>query len=606
VPDPSDAGELPAGNASPTGAVDGQPELPFGVDLGRGTAASASDEVEQWPGYRALAGHPVVGLPGLGQVAVLTGTFVMRWLLRLTLPIAGAAALLHLLPYRGTAAGVNLSVEGTLLTRPGLTADTTFGNWEFPHVDSLPIGIHIRPQNVDLLRLARSAPDTERFAHQLRDDVTAQAHAITVWIGLEILVGALLGLAVAAGINMAVRYLRGHAKRPGEGRRRAMQLAWASAVAAAVAIYGVATFNPDWTKQSRLTGTLGAVQLVPDQLARFYAHQSKVYDVLGAIASIQAQLQDQIAEHDTPPASFNIMYLSDMHLAATYPLVQQYSRNFDVKLIINTGDESEFGRAPEITATYRDQIASITRTVPMIWLAGNHDSPEVAAEMAGIPGVTVVGSKTADGDTFRVAAQKLTAYGLTIGALPDPRVYGAPGAYGSDQDSTTDPLERTAVDDAVQHVTDKFDIFATHEPVAARQLIKDLPGQIRETAAGHTHRQNDAGDLQKGRTIELVEGSTGAGGLDAINRSTPAPPVEFSIQTVALNCQFTKIVRFQLDDASPDDSSAASVYGQQVRASTVYFGPQQLESTRRCTLGQGISAIQDVVPRGVDAISKPR
>jgi hypothetical protein len=328
------------------------------------------------------------------------------------------------------------------------------------------------------------------------------------------------------------------------------------------------------------------------------------------------------------------MYISDMHLAADYGLVAQYAANYDVDLIINTGDESEFGTAGELTPAYLSALRAVTAKTPMLWLAGNHDSPAVLNVMSGIPGVTVVGAKAAVADGYRVTAGVVQAYGLTIAALPDPRVYGGPGAYGADDPKVTDPLERRAVDRAVGGPDDggvdgladgsgatatstgtpsagssgvassspapaddattpsgspstapPVDIFATHEPVAAAELRTVLPGRIRQTVAGHVHHQNDPGDLQHGDAIDLVEGSTGAGGLDNIVRGAERPPIEFSIESVATDCQFTRIVRFQID-APPDGTTSSAgtpqAYGDDVTASTVYFTPQQVAADRTC------------------------
>jgi len=269
----------------------------------------------------------------------------------------------------------------------------------------------------------------------------------------------------------------------------------------------------------------------------------------------------------------------------------------------------------------------------MLWLAGNHDSPAVLNVMSGIPGVTVLGAKAAVADGYRVTAGVVQAYGLTIAGLPDPRVYGASGAYGADDPKVTDPLERRAVRQAVggAEVTGAdgagaapttgtapasgtatsspapaddattpsgsaagrppVDIFATHEPVAAAELRKVLPGRIRQTVAGHTHRQNDPGDLQRGEGIDLVEGSTGAGGLDNIVRGAARPPIEFSIESVGADCQFTQIVRFQIaaqPDGTASSTSTPQAYGDDVTASTVYFRPQQVAPDRTCGTELGL------------------
>ncbi len=487
-----------------------------------------------------------------GGVARGVVAFLVRWSLRIALPLGGAAAMLTLFPYHASAGGAHFRVQGSILTHRWLSADTTFGSWVFSDVDGLPVGVHVSPVNVDLVQMASAASaDPHRYAEQLRADLVRQLPAITTWIVAETLTGVLLGLAVAAAVNLAIRQLRGLPRREREAMHRLRQLAAAGAVLVLVAILG-----------------------------------------LSAVAAIQSSLQQHIEQTNVPAAEFNIMFISDMHLASTYPLVAQYARNFDVKLIVNTGDESEFGSRPEMTRTYLDQLRATTRIAPMIWLAGNHDSPDTVAVMRSIPGVTVLGTKTATGSGgYHVGAQDIAAYGLTIAAMPDPRVYGGAGDYGASDGAAVNPLEHHAVDTAVADVApqERFDIFATHEPVAAQELIKDLPHQIRQTNTGHLHAQNSDKDIQNGSPITLNEGSTGAGGLDNLNRGVPAPPIEFSVESVAANCQFTKITRFQITGAPSSTSNLTTGDLPQVTASTRYLKPQDIASNRDCSTSLGLS-----------------
>jgi len=529
-------------------------------------------------------------------IAMLLGHGVVTWSLRLALPLVFANALLRAFPYRAKVAGVPFRVQGTLFSRRGFTADTTFGNWEFPHVDGLPIGVHVSPMNVDLLRLSRAAnPDSSVFVDQLKHGFSDQMPLIALWLVGITLLGVVLGLASAASINMTVRYLRRIPRREHELRLRLRQLAIAGIALLLVCGYGVISFNEHWNKESRLTGTLGAVQLFPDQLQKFYSRQSKVYDVLGAVVGIQAQLQSRIDQQNTLDTSFNIMFISDLHLAGVYPLVEQYVNSFDVKLIVNTGDESEFGSTVELTPTYLNGLARITKKVPMIWLAGNHDSPDTEAAMRKIEGVTVLGSKTrrADG-SYDVTGSKLSVYGLTIAGAPDPRVYGASGASGSDKDQVTDPLERDAMDAVADTAgpDTKFDIFATHEPPAAKELTKKLPKRIRQANSGHTHEQNKIGDIQSGENVNLVEGSTGAGGLDHIMGK--ASPIEFSIESVAASCQFTKLLRFQVADPAMAETANPVAAREDVTVSTVYLAPQKVSDNRFCGTSAGIGRVTDL------------
>lgn len=534
--------------------------------------------------------------PSLAAVA----GFAARWALRLGLALGGIAAMLALFPAHVTAAGSHFVVRGTIFREATFSADTTVGNWVFPEVDGLPVGVHVSPVNIDLLRIASAAsPDPTRFAERLRGDLEDRLPYIAGWLASDVLIGLALGLGVAAAINLAVRQLRGQPRRRHELSHRMRQLTAVAIVSVVVCDIGVATYHPHWARQSRLTGTLAALALFPDQLQQYYARHTKALDVLDAISAIQSGLQQRIGRPDIPTTSYRIMFISDMHLAGTYPLVKQYAESFDVRLIVNTGDEAEFGTRAEMTKSYLRQLRAVTRIAPMIWLAGNHDSPTTVAVMRSVPNLTVLGAKvpTAAGG-YAVAGQQMTARGLRIAAVPDPRVYGAPGAYGSNDSATVNPLEQRAVDRAVAQVPpgESWDIFATHEPVAAQELAKDLPGRIRQTNAGHLHAQNSPNDLQNGSPITLVEGSTGAGGLDNLNRRIPAPPLEFSIESVAADCEFTKIVRFQITGAAP--ASAADIAGSlpRVNASTYYFRPQQLAAGRRCGADLGLSRPESLAP----------
>jgi len=538
-------------------------------------------------GVRALRERPV-------SVARATAEFALRWALRIALPLGGAAAMLTLFPYHATAAGAHFRLQGSVLSRPSLSADTSFGSWTFPHVDGLPVGVHITPLNVDLVKMAgAAASDPQAYADRLRDDLAGQVPAITAWLVGEMLIGIALGLLVAAAINLAVRQVRGRRRREHELRHRLRQGGAAVAVLVVVALVGALTYQPDWARRSRVNGTLATLQLFPDQLGQYYDQRAKALDVLNAIAAIQSSLQQRIARPDQPPTAFNIMFISDMHLGSTYPLVAQYARSFNIKLIVNTGDEAEFGTRAEMTPTYLDQLRDVTKIAPMIWLAGNHDSPATVAVMRSVPDVVVVGTKTAGpGGGYLIGAQQLDAFGLRLAAVPDPRVYGGTGEFGAEDDASVNPLEQNAVDSAVKGVTkdSQFDIFATHEPVAVDQLRKKLPGQIRQTIAGHLHRQNSDSSVQKGNSINLVEGSTGAGGLDQLNRGLPQTPIEFSIESVAASCEFTTLVRFQITGTAPESAGAVTSDDlPQVSASTQYLRSQKIDPPRHCGTELGLT-----------------
>jgi predicted MPP superfamily phosphohydrolase len=502
--------------------------------------------------------------------------------------------MLAVFPYRLTAAGTRFSVQGSVFHRPGLSADTTFGSWTFPHIDWLPIGVHLAPVNLDLVRVASVASaHPDRYAERLRRDLVDQLPQITAWLIGEMVVGILLGMAFAAAVNLAVRQVRGLAHRPHELRRRGRQLLAGAIVSVFLVQIGVVTYNPGWTRRSKLSGTLASLELFPNQLQNYYSKHSKPLDVLNAVSAIQANLQQHITRDNVPPTAFDVLWISDMHLASTYPIVAAYAKSFHVALIVNTGDEAEFGTTLEMTPRYLKQLRGLTSVAPMIWLAGNHDSPQTVQVMRKVPGVTVVGTKVSDGTGGTVVgAQQVMADGLTMAAIPDPRVYGGTGAFGSNDPSIVHELEITTVDRALATLPagTSYDILATHEPVAADRAVADLHGRVRQIDAGHFHAQNPDSLLQQGSLIKLIEGSTGAGGLDNLNANVVPPPVEFTIESVAANCQFTKVIRFQIRGTAPTAAKAVTPSRPpQVTATTHYFQPQDLPAGRTCGTGFGLS-----------------
>jgi predicted MPP superfamily phosphohydrolase len=528
-----------------------------------------------------------------------TSHFVVRWILRLGLPLAGAAAMLSLFPYRLTAADTHFTVQGSLFARRGLSADTSFGSWTFPHVDWLPVGVHIAPVDLDLVRLsAVVSAHPARYAAHLRADLVDQLPQMAGWLVGTAVIGVILGMAAATMLNLSIRQLRGLPHRGHELRRRGRLLLAGAIVVVSLIQIGVVTYDPGWNRRSRLSGTLAALQLFPHQLQRYYLKHSKPLDVLSAVSAIQANLQQRITRDNVPPTAFNVLWVSDMHLASTYPIVTEYAKSFHVSLIVDTGDEAEFGTAAEMTPSYLRQLRGLTAVAPMIWLAGNHDSPTTVRIMRRVPGVTVLGTKVSDGAGGSVVrAQQMNADGLQIAAIPDPRVYDGAGAFGSNDPRVVHDLEVGTVNEALTGLppTARFDIVATHEPVAASQAAADLAGRVRQVDAGHLHMQNPDSSLQQGSLIKLIEGSTGAGGLDNLSMGVTPPPVEFSIESVAANCQFTKVLRFQISGTAPTSATAvASSSPPQVTATTHYFLPQQVASYRTCSPAYGLTAPIDL------------
>ena len=279
-----------------------------------------------------------------------------------------------------------------------------------------------------------------------------------------------------------------------------------------------------------------------------------------------------------------------MHLASTYPLVEQYAENFDVKLIVNTGDETEFGTSYDLS----DDLPRPAQR------ADQEDPDDLAGRQPRLTGARSTrcarsraspcsAPRPIHATGYQVGAQYVTADGLVIAGVPDPRVYGASGAYGSDKDERDRPARevrrrhrgqgRPEVD-ALRHLRHpRTGGRARADQGPARP---DPPDQLR----AHPRAERRRARCSRARRSTWSRARPAPAGW---TRSAPnPPPVEFSIESVAADCQFTKVVRFQLgstrqrgdrrDVASP---SAAELRPERDRvdAST----SSRRRSTRRAT-----------------------
>ena len=80
-------------------------------------------------------------------------------------------------------------------------------------------------------------------------------------------------------------------------------------------------------------------------------------------------------------------------------------------------------------------------------------------------------------------------------------------------------------------------------------------------------------------------------------RGVDRPPIEFSIESVGADCQFTRVIRFTIKSAAPTlvappDASTPQAYGDDVTASTIYFRPQDVATGRTCDVSLGIGPEQ--------------
>jgi predicted MPP superfamily phosphohydrolase len=237
-----------------------------------------------------------------------------------------------------------------------------------------------------------------------------------------------------------------------------------------------------------------------DQLQRMVTNVSRLYTTITTLP-VYAPQNDTI----------KVLHISDLHLnPAAWSVVHSVVTQFDVDVVIDTGDITDWGTEPE--ASYVSSIGLLG--VPYVYVRGNHDSMLTQDAIRRQPNAVVLDNGVA------------TVGGLRIAGIGDPRF--TPDKTASDQPDeavraglflTGRELARTITGGP------PVDIAAVHDPTAADALAGVVPLVL----AGHRH-DREVRDLEVigpsplvPRTTLLVEGSTGGAGLRGLETDEPTP-----------------------------------------------------------------------------------
>ncbi len=232
------------------------------------------------------------------------------------------------------------------------------------------------------------------------------------------------------------------------------------------------------------------------QLGRLVTNVSTLYATATTLGSLPASAD-----------AVRVLHVSDLHLSpSAYPLIRDVAKQFEVDVVLDTGDVSDHGSAME--DAYVQAIGRLG--VPYVYVRGNHDSVGTETAVRAQPGAVVLD----DGFPVIVA-------GLTIVGEADPR-------YTPDKRTRDDTAPKEVLLGVGRHLRDLVeqqaetpDIVAVHDPVSAEPLI----GRVPLVLAGHAHERRVT---TASGTWLMVEGSTGGAGLRALEGDTPTP-VEMTV-----------------------------------------------------------------------------
>jgi predicted phosphodiesterase len=421
------------------------------------------------------------------------GRVAGRWSLRVVLALTGA--IIAVLLFGRISAPIG-PFDATLAFRPSTdggaaVAVPPLGELNVDVYDG-PLRLDIQLQRVDQERARALATDPVRLAgvvNQVSDDLRGAVVRLA-WTTA--------GLAVAGAALTSLIVLR--------RRREPLVAAGVTTVLLlATAGLGAATWRPEALSQPTYTGLLvnanSLIGSAEDIVARFDAYRASLEDLVANVGTLYATISALPAPSGADE-TVALLHVSDLHLnPAGFDLMRQVVDQFQVDGVLDTGDITDWGSAPE-----NQLIGSVGKLgVPYIYIRGNHDSAATAGLIAAQPNATVL------------AGTATTVGGLTIVGVADPRF--TPDKTTGDDDTGDEVLVQTGVTlaEVAEEQPEPPAIALVHDPKQA----PPLDGVVPLILAGHTHDRS-VSELDDGSLL-MVEGSTGGAGLRGLEGEYPEP-----------------------------------------------------------------------------------
>ncbi|WP_405807600.1 metallophosphoesterase [Streptomyces sp. NBC_00210] len=387
-------------------------------------------------------------------------------------------------------------MDTSMTLRPSLSGGTKInvsplGALEFDsHV--APIRLDVDVDRLDPARSEALVEHPERLSG-LQDEVARDVADGTTELAVRSCVAVVSG---ATALGLAVY------RRP---RRALAAGGLALALLAASGISAYATWNPKSVLEPRFSGLLSSAPSVvgnarsivtefdvyQQELARLVTNVTKLYDAASTLPTYRPD-----------PSTMRVLHVSDIHLnPAAWHIIGSLVEQYGIDVIIDSGDTMDHGTAAE--NGFLDPIPDLG--APYIWVRGNHDSRITQAYLSRMKNVHVLD----DGRAVTVAGLRIAGFGDPQ-FTPDRSIV----AQGDPAERMTGIRFASALRDQARAHT-PVDIAVTHNPVAARETDGEVPLVL----AGHVHHR-ETQVLELGTRLK-IEGSTGGGGLRAVQNQKP-------------------------------------------------------------------------------------
>lgn len=360
-----------------------------------------------------------------------------------------------------------------------------------------PLRLDVDVDQLDQQRAAALVDHPERL-RGLQDDITSDVQDGTASLALRSAVAVVAG---AAALGLAVY----------RSPRRALTSGGLALTLLAVSGgTAYATWNPDSVLEPKFSGLLASApsvvgsarSIVTDfdvyqrELARLVGNVSKLYEATSTLPTYRPS-----------PNTTRVLHVSDIHLnPGSWRIIRSLVDQYGIDVIVDTGDTMDHGTAAE-----NGFLKPVTNLgAPYVWVRGNHDSLTTQEAV----------QKLADKKGSRVhvldSGVPLNVAGLRFAGWGDPQFTPDRSVVPQGDASERRDGRKLGVALRAQKANGTpVDIAVGHNPILAKQA----DGLAPLTLAGHTHeRSNEV--LPKGTRL-MVEGTTGGGGLRAVEKDEP-------------------------------------------------------------------------------------
>lgn len=396
---------------------------------------------------------------------------------------------LHFLgDYQLAVEGLELHVETSLAYR-GIT------QIEIPplglvraHTHRPPLKLAIRLNNINLEQIQQTLTNNlirDEFAQKLEQNIRLEARRYVA------------GLIVMAGIAGLFAALLLHSTKLTD---------YIHGMLVSIAVVGLlltATykdFNANQFSNPEYEGVLKAapwmIGIAEEAIAKIDTLSDRLQLVAENINVLYKQI-DNLQPIQATEGNIKVLHVSDIHNnPAAIQFIRRMAELFDVNFIIDTGDISDFGTPLE--GLLLERIRDLQ--VPYVFVAGNHDSPDIIYKLKELKGNIIV------------AENLVEISGLRIAGFHDP-------SSQTNQITSAPPKEEAKYVEQIKEELKKLDpvdFIAVHSPYVAQPLAGLAPVLV----FGHNH-QFEVSTL-KG-SVMVNAGTTGASGLGTLQEIERRP-----------------------------------------------------------------------------------